>query len=573
MSIDVFSEYVKQLELLKEKFPARKIDLSDDGQIVIKLLRKGYDAASLEMAVKKHSPVSTEHAQALIDQCKEAVKAYEKISSYAGDSTNPIDGMYYSLAQELLRNNPCPLLKIGHDQKIILQMRSNGVMLEDLDSVLIRLSPVAKEPGRNMKRYAETVLKQVENEYQLKLKNVIEVPAKYSFVSTAYNDKINNIEKGIQRRIEELTNQLDKDRVFFDGRVARELLEAKHDTENVIKAIAENSPQAKNGLEYSGEIVKAVKNEIAAEKAILGFTAAQAAAGELTLGDIYRLIVKNQVEENPKLAKELNAEFVDHDVASIMLNQEYSPGDIIEAIKNASPRAMMPGLPNDYVERVVEAELAYSREPVSMDAEIEATKQRYLEQCGLVLEGREGAEDTFNSYHDCRAAVNMLSEGWDRTFVQNTIAETSPYLKECNCLSDPYACYQYSSKVVTVAQTVLERRATIERLPLNSVDSYQKRLQARIKEKDVLSFRVDMEIAKSLLRDGFKAVEIAKDIALYSPVAVEMGRNKNYSDLVCSKASEQLGVEQQKGLSKADKSISNKATEPAGRTLQIDKEE
>lgn len=546
------NDYLASVERLQEKYtqPFREFQ---DGKVLLDLIiNKGYSADAFVGIVGEHTPnqIATENYEKnLLKKCNDVKLAYFDIIA-TDEKTHPstTEGKYKVYTLRYMLSTGTSILNGRDEQKIIARLLDEGIPVTEIKDTLLTHSPVAKEPGRNPTNYVNTCIT-VAQDKLLKKKEFI--AAHYNDVATSYTTILQDVQAALEARSEEFRNGVDKNRAYYDGIVAKSLLQENHHPLNIMKVIADHSPlaQAPSGNNpnktpegYGKFIVSAVQRQLAAEKAITGFVLEDQQTSKLSPTGLYRLIVKEYVEMYPSAIQSLSQPFIDKDAVEKMLARGINEDTISKALQEASPRAQMPGITPDYGRTVVEHTMARVSAALEKSAREISLRDEYLKQCGLTIEGITHAQKEFSSYHDGRAAVKMLENGVAKEEIRDIIAKETPRMPFLQAHgTDPY---KYAHAIVCESEKVLLRTNAVRAYipPENAVDLkdlYQSRLQEVQKDKPISS-RDDIAITADLLAAGHDKENLQAAIQTYSPIAVEPGRGDGYTKYVVARANEIL---------------------------------
>ena len=525
----------------------KKLNIAQEGDIVLSLLTEGFTPETVERILQAHG-AEEEHARGLARTCFRISKMYSEIQAADPDpEISTAKDAYQSLAGEYMRDHKLSKLDVKSDRDIVRRMYSKGWNEEFIRNAL-RFSPVAAEPWRSREQYVDAVCSYVLR----KQKNKKGANDRYALTASMYEEKMNRLQQDLRRKN---ATSVDTNRKYYDGIVARELLEEHQLRGNIERVIAEKSPQAKKEMKlssksrYASVIVSAAYAVLRAEYELLEVSPKNIPAGNsyaalkkqgITAEDLYKDAILRRVHDYPSTAGMLTASFVDRDAVEYLLSRypDMERHDLEDALHFGSPRAQMPGIDLDYPIRVLD-EVNERMEALSklqkkrlefrkeMEESVQSEKAAFTAGC-----------PTWNlALCTGLAAVRMLEAGY-------TSLDVLPVL-----IQPPDISEQTAQKIMDKAEDVLDRMESIKKhIPFSNEnkeysirselaeDDYKKCFQNAQSDKDRLMSHIDIEIARTMMLKDYTREEIRFAIAEYSPVAAEPGRSEDYAEYVVKQA-------------------------------------
>lgn len=519
-------------------------------EIIEKVLRK----STQNKAVKNIDA----YVDLVMKQCTDVKKAYLAIAQALPKGMTKAADLYKLFAKEYLEKTHKIILTGKDDQKIIKRMFSEKMSGEQIREALKEASPVSMELGRKSDRYIEVTMSVVSSEYEKK-QHFLE--KNYATTEEAYLRKITEKEQILKNK--NYAHTINHNRSYYDGIVARELLQEKQYVPNIVKSIAIQSPLAKKESifnpqktpeSYGRWIVNSVSRVLAAENKILNILSRNIPKGyswfdlkkqNVKLADLYQAAVKERIEVYPSTALNLEAGYIDKDACEKLVQRypDLKKEELEEAIHEASPRAQMPGIPRDYPALVVEEVLDRMEKIQTKEVESKEIQKEYLQQCGLASEGVE-AKANIMEYYQGRSATNMLISGVAASEVYQAVLEGAKAMEGVN----PEL---YAQSIMSKAEKVKERLYDLEIINIQNPETpkevYQTKFQNMYKDEGMLSSTIDITIATELLLSGkCQADELKSIVEEISPMAVEPGRNQEYLDFIKSWAEAEFAQEKKK---------------------------
>jgi hypothetical protein len=180
-------------------------------------------------------------------------------------------------------------------------------------------------------------------------------------------------------------------------------------------------------------------------------------------------------------------------------------------------------------------------------------RSEYKRQLDLVMEGREGQK--VDMYLDGRAVLNMIANGYESKEVQNAVKLDSPMLGSLK--AEPY---KYAYAIVKSAEDVVARQEAIRNFEMPEgysggkdvpeefrgivvADEYIHRMHEAEKAGQVISGKMDTEVAIGMIKDGFAKGEVQLAIQEFSPIEKDFGRKEGYAVRIAYNAYEQVELE------------------------------
>jgi hypothetical protein len=536
-----------------------------EGGIVLSLLVQDHFSPKVLTAVlrnKSFYPYADEsYIQKVIDKCTAVQQMYHNLKNeITVDGLQTEADAYHFFAREYMQHNPIQILTGKDDQHIVRRMYAENLPPAFIAKAL-EASPVAAELGRNPKRYVSTIITVVESNYQDKKAFAIK---QFSMTASMYEEKIERLDKVLMDKGYSLG--VNKNRSYYDGIVAHELLEEHQVCSNILRVIAEKSPLAvainpknpdKIPMGYAKWIVNSAANVLKAEQELVSSKVPEIPKGMdyhglmnagFTTFDLFKSALKERIQDYPSTAGMLTASFIDKDVVEKLIHRypDMDREDIVEVIQQKSPRALMCGITKNYPTLVVEEVTHRLAEALEKQNHLQDVKKAYNLQRGLVAEGVDiHNEDCMTAFYDGHAATRMLLGGQSPLDIRTAILLAS---------TSETASVEYADHIVQSAENVVERLNKIRDYEPNdheteqtAAEVYKTRLHGMCLQNNLVQTRMDLAILQEmLLENEFDIDEIKQAIQENSPVAVESGRDEKYTDYLEQKASARIQAEKQK---------------------------
>ncbi len=557
--------YLKKVQAIRGKYAGYKFNEFQEGKVIVSMMVESHFFGEvLTDVIAKNSPNSErqkpEYAEKIIAGCEKVKDAYIAIQLAKARNFTSVSDLYKLFAKEYLAHTNIAILTGKDDQKIMKRLFAEGIGKTEIMHAMKECSPVAMEVGRIRDKYLNVTLSVVEAEH----KKRTEYAAKnYTTTVALYKEKLANKERMLKNK--QYAFGVDRNRSYYDGLIVRELLDEKQYIPNIIRAVAELSPMAikasplspdKTPEGYAKWLVSAANRVGKAEKTILEYTPKTIPKGYsyqdlknqgFALADLYRSAIKERVETYPSAALNLSAGYMDKDACEKLLQKypDIKREELEQVIHEASPRAHMPGVPQDYPALVVGEVLERMERVQERENRTKDIQSEYMRQCGLASEGVEAKAENMLAYHDGRAATTMLIEGSTPAEIYTAICEGAKILHK----ESPE---EYAKTIVQQAEKVRDRLYDIEsakpiETPKTAKEEYQQAFQEAYKVKPRLSSQTDVDIATEMLfKNKYPMDEIIKTISENSPIAIETGRDKDYLDFVDRSAKTRVEQEEKK---------------------------
>lgn len=545
--IDISNKYLSHVKLYKSEHNINKFSRNDDITIATALLLEGYSNNQIISAIDKNSEVEhqADYGETIVNKCQKVLAQYKAINSFDGNEMTP-DAIYKKMSQNAIKKNSNNVLNMFDDIQFIKYMKEQKFDNATIEKTLMELSPVANDPRRETAKYVNSLFGTVPADRNADFKKTI----------AAYENEIKNKREEITKQRDLLDNALGRDRAYNDGLTALKLLRNGHDKDSVINAISECSPNGKQEYlpdktdKYAYFIVASALRNLDAEKAITNLptvyqkkvnSIGEAQKANISNANLYRALINDRIKKMPNTIFMLNDENLDIDTSMRFIKdygKEINREDLINTIREASPRAQLPGISADYVENIIdksyerlnliEKNIAIEKEQKSQNMDT------YKKEYDFAKGGIKSGDKAQKEFLDGHAAMQMLQKGVLATDIRNTIADTC----ENKSLEERY---MYADNIISQVKKSESRKLQIfnqylkDTKPENLYKGHMKQLW---QQKQYISSESDIDSALYMITKGVAVAEISATIMKYSPIAVEPGHNmKAYAEeYVTSKA-------------------------------------
>ena len=522
-----------------------------------------------------------EELEKLMAQVTKVADQYQKIDAIPIATTaSSVEEVYLQYAKEYMRETNTKILSLRDDEIITtkiyneLYTLSRSDMPQDMEEdkakeiidaqlkpfcreALESGSPTAIEPGRNKDQYISAVVFGAEH-----FKGLLEMPEeKYMRAKKMYLDLVDNYQQ----------NQAERSRAnpacIFDAVCAKRLINGFQDEKVILRSIQENSRiplesapfDGKTREEYANWILEGAKKSYHREKALLfseqqdvpkfaNYYQAQEAG--FTTDDLYVHALKSMMAMLPTMKLHLSDEHTDNDVVTKLMTNypDIDQASLKETLAEHSPRAVLPGVADNYPDRVID----HAKQEIS-ELQMNDDRQNKLEHIfnvsrGFSNEGLDKDTKPMDMYKDGKVAVQMLQKNVPVEDVEQLITQIAP--KDSSISPKAYA-----AGIVSQAILVLSRSQAIEDYQDPADEErdmkqlYLREAQHILKPKGFPDTSMDVAIYKVLTFAGYPQEDIQSAIEHYSPSAVEPGRDEHtYGEYVHETAVYQMTAEKQKLL-------------------------
>ena len=530
----------------------KNLNIAQEGDIVLSLLMEGFAPETVERVFQTHG-TDAEYTRALVRTCQKIPEIYAEIQSTDVSDIRTEKDVYFSFAKEYMREHGLFKLDVKSDRDIVRRMYVKGFkkdalqgLKEDFIRDALHFSPVAAEPWRDKEQYVDTICSYVLKKQKMKKG----ADNRYTLTASMYEEKMKRLIQALLK-----TNEVDVDEInrkYYDGIVARELLEEHQLRANIERVIAEKSPQAKKEPKqsrYASLIVSAAYSVLRAEYKLLKVSAKQIPASSsysslkkqgFTAADLYKDAILRRVHDYPSTAGMLTASFVDRDATEYLLSHypDMDRFELEEALRLESPRAQMAGIGTDYPLSVVD-EVYKRRVALEVQQEKQRVFRKDMEEAIQLEKNAFTAGGPAWNLALCTglAAVRILQSGYSPLDVLPSLIQP-PDILEAD-----------ANKIIEGAQSVLARMTQIQsykpfsdaekeqlqdqndRLEL-AKDEYKRLYQSMQAGRDRLMSKLDVEIARNMILSQYNKNDVIEAVRQSSPVAAEPGRGKDYAEYV-----------------------------------------
>ncbi|MBO6210105.1 MAG: hypothetical protein J6N99_05390 [Schwartzia sp.] len=537
----------------------KNLNIAQEGDTVLSMLMEGFSPETVEQVQQSHG-TEREYAHALVLTCSRVAQIYKEIR--AVDSVSEIrtaKDAYRTFAGKYMREHNLSKLDRKGDRDIVRRMFAQGWKEEFIRNAL-RFSPVAAEPWRDKGQYVDAVCSYVLKKLNMKKS----ADNRYAITASMYEEKINRLNQSFLKKN---TAGVNANREYYDGIVARELLEEHQLCADIERAIAEKSPMAMakkkrvSAAPYASLVVKAAYAVLQAEYALLELPAKQIPHGNsyaalkklgITADDLYKDAILRRVHDYPSTAGMLTASFVDRDAVENLLFRypDMERRELEDALHFNSPRALMPGIGLDYPMRVMDE----VNERLEAFAEQQNKQREFRKEMAASLQSEKDAFTAGGPTWNLAlcvglAAVRMLQAGYTPMDVLPALVQPPDILEE------------EAGKIVEGAETVVSRMAHIQQYtPLSdkekenigdplelAKDEYRRLYQTMQADRDRLISELDVEIVRNMILSGqHEKSNVIEVVRQTSPVAAEPGRGADYAEYVVKQAEIAIEKEQER---------------------------
>lgn len=557
--------YLEKLNIVKNKYQNYKNDTFNifrEGSIVISMLVQDHlFPENVEAAVRKNSPAADKneaYIREVMDKSLAIQEKYTQLMQPIGveEMVTPQD-TYHFFAREYMLHTKIGILNGKDEQQIVKRMYAEKLP-ESLIEKAMQASPVAIEPGRDPNKYRSAILALVKKDYQHRKDFAMK---QYGVTESMYDEKMERLDTTLKRK--GMLRGVDKNRSYYDCIAAMELLEEHQLKSNISKVLVEKSPMAVKPSEsnpdktpegyaswVTAQAAKVLKTqqELATMRLPMitpGLSYAELKNKGLGVKELFAHALQERMAVYPSTAGMMTAGFLDKDITEKLLNRypDIDRQELISVLKK-TPRAQMCGISMQYAENVMEDVLERLDAAARQENHNVSLQNAFGQALGIVTEGVVVEQDPMVEAHDGKAVLRMMLAQQDPLDIRHALLATST-AENVNA--------DYADSLIAKAQEVLQRREAVlsytqEQEPHSATEEYLQRLHALYKETDgAIQARLDIVVVETMLLLGkYKTEEIQNAIKEYSPVAIEPGRNENYSQYITEKAQEKIRIEKEK---------------------------
>lgn len=467
--------------LLKKYQDYRSIGLYQDGAIGIALLQKDrFPLATVIKALRQNSlgkGTNAAYFTALSQGLEQVSSRYQAIAVASDEPTTEPVALYRLFAKQYMQETKTTVLSGRDDQNIVRrigtfffnEIQKNGelspearqaIWEKSLEPYIQRgikdASPVYPEPGRKKDEYLMSLVLELEDQFE----------QEKAHSATAYAETEHLYLKrrqDIQSRLDAYNAHAD---TFFDGLIAKELLEAQQTPDNIRKVIEKNTlvDEDDKGA-YAKSVLEKAERCLHAEKEIInlepiesypeGTTYAMLREKGVTMVHLFRQMMQERLASYPSFQLELTEPYADRDAVEKLIHRfpDFSRSALINAIEDTSPRAQLPGCSPEYAESIIkEAETRLRRVEEREKKQLTIQKQ-YNRLRGLSSEGVYEESTPMDSYKDGRIAVKMLRRGVSKDDIKQYLIALAK------------AAAVYAQDILNKAQEFLSRERAIRDYP------------------------------------------------------------------------------------------------------------
>lgn len=476
--------------LLKKYQDYRSIGLYQDGAIGVALLQKDrFPLATVIKALRQNSlgkGTNAAYFAALSQGLEQVANRYQAIEAASDEPTTDPVALYRLFAKQYMQETKTTVLSGRDDQNIVRrigafffnEIQKNGelspetrqaIWEKSLEPYIQRgikeASPVYPEPGRKKDEYLMSLVLELEDQFE----------QEKAHSATAYAET----EHLYLKRRQDIQSRLDAYKAhadtFFDGLIAKELLEAQQTPENIRKVIEKNTlvDEDDKGA-YAKSVLEKAERCLHAEKEIInlepiesypeGTTYAMLREKGVTMVHLFRQMMQERLASYPSFQLELTEPYADRDAVEKLIHKfpDFNRSALIDAIEDASPRAQLPGCSPEYAESIIkEAEERLRRVEEREKKQLTIQKQ-YNRLRGLSSEGVYEESTPMDSYKDGRIAVKMLRRGVSKDDIKQYLIALA---KATVATATVAAAAVYAQDILNKAQEFLSRERAIRDYP------------------------------------------------------------------------------------------------------------
>lgn len=585
---DIYKRRLDALQMKYKDYSVEHFGLYHDGELALALVHKdGFMPETAELVVRRNTPnkeADESYFASLHDSLMDTGERYKQICDF--DENKKLESeadIYRRYAKHYMQKNGLDMLSGSDEQKILEQIykrlvdgidkerpdykthpeRFNALVESQIIPLLrkgiVEASPVYSEPGRDSGQYVTGALAEFQTEFETRKR----------LSSENYPKTLDGYVQKIQARQERVKTFLAMhDQTFFDGVAAKELIEEHHAPTNIMRAIAEHTKLTKEGVlklgypskeKYAQSMLACAENSIHAEKEIKNLEILPLKPHTpfeklgVTVKELYQRMMKDKLEAYPSFEFEMAEPRADLDAVEKLLNAfpDTNKFELEAAIMAASPRAKLPGVPNDYGRSIiqqVEKRLDRVQERQKRQDDLQ---QKFNRLRGLANEGVFENTNPMNMLKDGRIALKMLKQKINKDDIKTylmALAKTGAIVATTALAS------KYADQILDLTGEVLHREMAIRdyqkdvqagAAQRSCADVYMEKMHERYETSGSCQPSMDIATAKELMEDEEYTPEQVKAAVLArSPVAKEPGRDDSYADYVLEQA--KLEIERKK---------------------------
>ncbi len=578
---DIYKKRINNMARKYENYSKENFGLYHDGQAALAMVVKdGFSPEIVEAVLRRNSVVKDVDDSYFnrIRQClDESLDRYKQIASYNKPNMENEADIYRKFAKDYMDRTGAQILSGADEQNIITNIYTNLIKnikaehpdfnsQSELDELMdaqikpvlskgiIDASPVYCEAGRDKDQYLFGALANFSSAYEAR-KNFSK--AHYPVTQDMYLDKLSELKAEVK------DFETSHSQACMDAIAAKDLLEKRQSPVNIERAICENTEYTLNESSpfdsreaYAKNIVKCAKESLHAENEIINFEPYQELpSGKpfeelgITMKQLYQQIMRSRIDKIPSFQLELSEPFADRDAVEEILNR-YPETNILalkETLLDASPRAHLPAMGMEYVDKIVKsAEKRLEIVSTKLHEKDELQKE-YNKLRGLSSEGVY--ENPMSSLKDGRIALKMLR----RHISKDDIKKYLIALAKTAAITVPAVVY--AGSILDKASVVLAKEQAIrDFVPDPDADQqscatmYKARMHDLLQEKEQSQPSMDIKVMKELVQeDHFTTQQVQRVIADQSPVAQEPGRSdEDYAEYVKRQAEIEMQQEKEK---------------------------
>lgn len=581
LATDVYKKRINNMTRKYENYPKEKFGLYHDGQVALAMVVKDGFSPEIVEAVLRRNTAAKDLDDSYFDRIRqsldETLDRYDKISSYSKTNMENEGDIYRKFAKEYMDRTGVQLLSGSDEQNILNNIYTNLVqnirsdrpdfnVQNQLDELMdaqikpvlskgiIDASPVYSEAGRDKDQYLSGALTNFSSAYEAR-KNF----SKENFPVTQdmYLEKLSELKSEVA------DFEASHSQACMDAIIAKELLDKRQSPINIQRAISENTEYVldKESIfdskeAYAKDVVKCAKEALHAENEIINLEPYQELpSGKtfeelgITLKQLYQQVMRTRIDKTPSFQLELSEPFADRDAVEEILNRypEMNILSLKETLLESSPRAHLPGMGMEYVDKIVKSaekrlEIVNSKLHEKSELQREYNKLRGLSSEGVY-------ENPMSSFKDGRIALKLLR----RHIIRDDIKKYLIALAKTAAITVPAVVY--AGNILDKASVVLAKEQAIrDFVPDPSADQqsctamYKARMHDLLQDKEQSQPSMDIKVMKELVQeDNFTTEQVQRVIADQSPVAQEPGRSdENYAEYVRRQAEIEMQQEKEK---------------------------
>lgn len=532
--------------------------LYHDGEAALHLLQDhGFLPDTVRAVIEESNPrfqQREDYLDKLMDRSGEVMRMYRDIANAPDldDASSPSE-VYLGMTHNYMERNHLKQLSYVDDRKIIKDMRDYDFPDKFLSQVLDRVSPVAKEPGRDVEQYVSAVLTK-DAELDATIEKTI-TEKDFLKASDTYRGVIERFDKDLRKK--GYINGIGETniRTYFDCLAARKLLKLHYGEKEIQKAIKENSPnegvyhdnyarwtlsKAKNLIKKEQNLLKGAIKKLPSKETCKTF--AEVAALGFTAYMVYQAVLHEKLALNPTFAGHLFDANIDRETAETCLVKypDFDREALTGVLRETSPRAELlyaTGLPEEknYAEHVIRDVQREMDEQKGIVHEEESLLYEFNRHRGLAYQGIQ-AQDADPSYQYGKSALQLRLKGNDELAVRNvllqSITDDMPISQKPEKFVDEILRRTndvYQRLMAVKAWEPSKEQQQGENQLEGAKKSYMDALHEQYLRRHSIRPSMDIDIMKQLLESKkYELEEVLSAIRACSPTAVEPGRDDTY---------------------------------------------